>query len=137
MGSFNCNCKCKCLCTLIALIASIVIGIVTAFLQITGVIGITTTFLWIVLGVAIVYLAVLLATAPFAQRSTCKCLCSAINALLIGILGAILFSIILLAIGIVATSVTTAILSGLILVFFSLTISSAACLIKSLTSCEE
>ena len=135
MACVNLNCNCKCLCNIIAIIASIVVGIVTAFLQITGVITITNTFLWVVFGIAVGYLAVLLFGAAFARNTDCRCVCNSLNTAIVGILGAILFSTVLLAVGIVATSVTTAILGGLVLVFFSLVISGTACLVRCIASC--
>ena len=55
-------CNCRNNCTSIAVVVSIIIGIITAFLRITGVITVTPAFLWVVFGIAVVYLAVVLAT---------------------------------------------------------------------------
>lgn len=135
MALFNCNCRCNC--TLLAVISSLIIGIITAFLQITGVITVGNAFLWVVLGIAIVYLAVLLIAAALKDDDeSCTCLCTIINSVLSGILGSALFSVILLAVGIVATSVVSAILVGLLLFFLSLTVTSSACLVKCFTDCE-
>lgn len=129
MSFFNCNSKNNC--TFAAVIVSVIIGIITAFLQITGVITVTPVFLWVTFGIAVVYLAVLLATVSLAQGSGASaCIGTALNALLLGILGTVLFSIVLLAVGIVATSAISAILGGLLLLFFSLTITSSACYVK-------
>ena len=136
MSVFNCGCKCNC--TLLAVITSVFVGIITAFLQITNVITVGTAFLWVVLGVSVVYLAVLLvATALYRGEEGCDCLCSVISVVLAGILGSALFSVILLAVGIVAASVISAILVGLLLVFFSLTLTSTACLVKCLADCGD
>lgn len=136
MTLFNCNGRCSC--TAAAVIASVVIGVVTAFLQVTAVITVTPVFLWVVFGIAVVYLGVLAAAAAL-RRGTeqCGCLCSVLNALLIGILGTILFAAILLAVGIVATSVISAILIGLLLFFFTLTLASTACLVRCLYDCGD
>ena len=132
------NCGCRCNCTLWAVIASIFVGIITAFLQITGVITVGDAFLWVVLGVAVVYLAVLIvATAINRGENDCICLCSVIASLLVGILGSALFAVVLLAVGITATSVLSAILVGLLLVFFALVLSSSACLVKCLADCGD
>lgn len=137
MAMFNCNCDCKCNCTLWAVIASVIIGIITAFLQITGVITVGTAFLWVVLGVAVVYLAVLLVAVALNQGNEgCGCICTALAAVIAGILGSALFSVILLAVGIVATSVVSAILVGLMLVSFALMISATGCLVKCIADCE-
>lgn len=116
--------------------ASAIIGVLAAFLQITGVITVAPVFLWVVFGIAVVYLGVLVVSTALANRTEASgCLCSALKALLTGILGAILFSLVLLAVGIVATSVLSAILVGLLVFFFSLTIASSACLVRSLADC--
>lgn len=128
------NCDCKRNCVLWAVIASVILGIVTAFLQITGIVTVTTAFLWVILGVAVVYLAVVLIAAALSDTS---CPDAIINALLAGILGTVLFSVILLAVGIVATSPVSAILAGLALLFFSLTLTSTACYVKCLNNNEE
>lgn len=138
MSLFCCECKCNCTCTIASIIASVIVGVVAAFLQITGVITVTDVFLWVVLGIAVVYLAVLVATAGLAQnRDGCECKCASLSALLYGILGSALFSIILLAVGIVATSVVSAILVALLLLSFSLVITSSACLVRCLADCGD
>ena len=132
-----CNCNCRCSCTAAALIVSAIVGVLAAFLQITGVITVTTAFLWVALGIAVVYLGVQVLSAALAgctERSTCRC--SALNALLAGILGTILLSLILLAVGIVATSVVSAILVGLLLFFLGLTLISTACYVRALAGCD-
>lgn len=136
MALFNCNCKRDC--TLLAVIASIIIGIIAAFLQITGVITVTPAFLWVVLGIAVVYLAVLLVSIALARISTCRpCLCNAIHTVLTGILGTILFSVVLLGVGVTATSVVSAILVGLLLALLTLTFAGTACLIQCLADCDD
>ena len=132
MAIFNCNCRGSC--TTAAVIAGAIVGVLAAFLQITGVITVTTAFLWVVFGIAAGYLAVLLIGAPVRQAA---CTCAALNTLLIGILGAILLSVVLLAVGIVATSVVSAILVGLLLFFFTLTLAGSACYVRCLGGCED
>lgn len=129
-------CNCKCSCTIFSGIASLIIGIIAAFLQITGTVTVTTTFLWVVAGIAVAYLGILLLASAIQQQCPrCGCTCNSLNALLIGALGSILFSVVLLAVGIVATSIVSAILVGLLLLFFSLLISTTACLIRHLFDC--
>ncbi len=134
MSLISCNCKCSC--TLAAIIASVIVGVVTAFLQIIGVITVAPAFLWVVFGIAVVYLGVLVATVATTRRTeTGRCVCPALNTLLVGILGAILFSVVLLAVGIVATSVLSAILVGILLFFLALTLTSSACYVRCLAAC--
>lgn len=136
MSLFNCSCKCNC--TIAALIVSAIVGVLTAFLQITAVILVAPVFLWVSFGIAVVALGILLlATARSCSRELCSCGCSVLDTLLIGILGTILFSVVLLAVGIVATSVVSAILVGLLLFFLSLTLTSAACYVRQLAGCGD
>lgn len=136
MSLFNCNSKCAC--TVAAVITSLIIGVVTAFLQITAVITVAPVFLWVTLGIAVGYLAVLVvATALNRKPERRACACSTLGALLTGILGTVLFSAVLLAVGIVATSVISAILAGLLLFFFTLTLTGTACYVRHLADCES
>lgn len=129
-------CNCKCSCTLLSGVASLILGVIAAFLQITGAITVTTAFLWVVLGIGVGYLAILLPASALRQNgSLCVCICAAVNALLAGALGSILLAVILLAVGVVATSIVSAILVGLLIAFFALLISNTACLIRNLFNC--
>lgn len=131
-------CNCKCSCTLFSGIASLIVGIIAAFLQITGTITVTDAFLWVVFGIAVGSLGFLLLAGAIQQQcSRCSCICAALDAILTGILGSILFSLVLLAVGIIATSIVSAILVGLTLLFFSLLITNAACLIRNLFNCGD
>lgn len=110
-------------------IASAIIGVITALLRITGIIATTPAFLWVVFGVAVGYLAVLLATYLLREQPV-ACSGSGLSALLTGILGSILLSVVLLAIPFAATSIVGAVLVGLLLLFFSLIFTASACLVK-------
>lgn len=121
-------------CTVAAIIASLIVGIITAFLQITAVITVTPVFLWVAFGIAVGFLGIL-AVATASTGATQPCRCSTLNTLLIAILGTVLLAVILLAVGIVATSVVSAILVGLLLFFFTLTLTGAACYVRCLTGC--
>ena len=132
-----CDCRYKCSCSIVALIASLVIGIIGAFLQITAVITVTPVILWVILGIAVALLGLLVLNAALQSGRTCSEGCSILNTLLVGALGAILFSAVLLLVGIVATSVVSAILVGLVLFFFSLALTTLACYIRCLTGCVE
>ena len=109
----NLCCTCKTDCAGLAIVASIIVGIITAFLQFSAIITVTPAFLWVVLGIAVVYLAILLAVSPIIRRNSC--VCNNLSVILVGILGAILTSIILLAITFAATSVIGAIITGALL----------------------
>lgn len=129
-------CNCKCSCTLFSVIASLIIGIIAAFLQITGTITVTTAFLWVVFGISVGSLGILLFSGSAQQScNQCSCTCTALNTALIGSLGSILFSLVLLAVGVVATSIISAVLVGLSLLFLTLLLTSIACVIRSLFNC--
>lgn len=121
---------CQRACTSLAVVASILIGVVTAFLRIMAVITVTPAFLWVTLGVAVVWLAGLLFSSLFTSDHNGTCCGACLSAILIGILGTILLSIVLLAIPFVATSIFGAVLAGLLLFFFSLTLAASACRIR-------
>ncbi len=129
--------SCRPDCTVIAVVASLIIGIITAFLRITGAITLTPVFLWVLLGIAVVYLAVTLVAAALFRNGCCENLCRIIATLLAGILGTILLSVVLLAIEFVATSIIGAILTGALLFFFSLTVTSMACNVRCFLNCNE
>lgn len=132
MSSYGCENRFGC--TGAAFVASLIVGIITAFLRITAVITVTPAFLWVILGIAVVYLAVLLLAVSLKRQTVCAC--SPLSALVTGILGTILLSVVLLAIEFVATSVIGAIITGALLFFFSLTVSATACLVKCFASCN-
>ena len=138
MSMFCCESKCRCI--LSAIVGSVIIGVVSAFLQISALIDVTSAFLWVLLGVAVVYLAILLAAAAFGGaggRCKCGCRCSTLSALLVGILGTVLLSVVLLGIEFAAASVVGAIIVGLLLASFTLTIASSACFVKCLCDCDD
>ena len=132
------NCEYRRDCTNIALIMSFILGIIAAFLQITAVITVTPVFFLVALGIAIVYLAVTLIAVALAQGATsCRNVCQTLSALLLGILGTILLSIILFVVGFAATSIIGAIFLGALVFFFSLMLTTTACLAKCLLCCEN
>ena len=115
MGNNN-NC-CRLDCTPIAVGISIIIGIIATFLYFNAVIIIAPVFYWVVFGIAVVYLGL---TLIFRQTNTCGC--TAGLGFIVGVLGTILTSLILLAVTFAATSIIGAIFNGLLLFFFSLLI---------------
>lgn len=140
MSKLNCNCSCNrgAQCSLLAIGASAIVGIIATLLTITAVITVTPAFLWVLLGIAVVYLAVnLIVSASFKCRRICDCIDTPLSLVLAGILGTILLSIVLLAITFPATSVLGAIIVGLLLFFFSLLITSTVCLIRCLARIED
>lgn len=133
MGRNSCYCKCSCI--TLAAIASFIIGIIAAALTFTATITITPAFLWVALGIAVVYLAVLLASSSALPKR--GCICSTAGALLTGILGTALSAVILLGVGFAATSILGAIIAGILLFFLSLTLTTTACLIKCALGCDD
>ena len=136
MTFFNCENKYEC--TGLAFVASLIIGIVAAFLQITAVIALPAALLTGVIVVAILYLAVVLLVAALVQRSSlCANCCSALSATLFGIIGTFFAAIILSLIDFAATSIIGAIVVGVLFFFIALTIFSIACLAKCFLNCRN
>ena len=131
MALFN-NCGCRTDCLGISVLASVVVGVIAAFLRITGAITVTPAFLWVALGIAVVYLAVLLVSTALSRKNIC---CAPLSAALLGALGTILFGVILLGITFAATSVTGAVITGLLIAFSALTFTATACLIRCIAEC--
>ena len=129
--------SCSPTCTVLAVAASLILGVITAFLRITAAITLTPAFLWVLLGVAVVYLAVLIISASLFRNVCCSSLCTIITALLSGILGTVLLSVVLLGIEFAATSVLGAVLAGALLFFFFLAVTSTACLVRCLFNCND
>lgn len=135
MSVFGCNCKCRCI--LVAVLVSLLVGILTTILQITGTLTATPAFLWVVFGIAVVYLGGLAAVAALRRPATDTCVCPTVFGLLVGILGTILFALVLLGVGVIATSVLSAILVGVLLFFFALMLTATACLVRAFTDCAR
>ena len=128
-------CSCRCNCTLIGLAASVLLGVIAAFLAIAGTITVAVTFGWVTLGIAVVYLAVaLVAVSCYGCGSDCKC--AALRALIAGVLSMALASLVVLAVGLVATSVVSALLIGWLVASLALTLVSTACLVSDLAGCN-
>ena len=128
-------CKARYNCLDVSVLASIVIGIIAGVLRFTAVITVTPAFLWVLFGVAIVYLAIILYTAT-RRNNPFLCAYNNLIAVLIGILGTTLFSVVLLGITFVATSVLGAIITGLLIGFFALIVTATVCLIKRIVVCN-
>lgn len=132
-----CGCESRINCTIAALIVSVIVGVVTAFLQVLGVITVTAVFLWVALGIAVVYLMGLVVASALGRRTERPgCVCGVLNALLLGILGTIALALVLLAVGIVATSVLSVIGVGLLLFFLALTVTASACYVRCVAECS-
>ena len=129
-----CNCNCRCSCTVAALVVSAIIGVIGAFLQITGVITLAPVFLWVAFGIAVGLLGLLVLSVHCRAEG---CTCSALDTLLAAALATVLLAAILLAVGITATSIVSAIFAGLLLLFFTLTLTGTACFIRSIIGCDE
>ena len=131
-------CNCKCACTLFAGVVSLILGILAAFLQITGTLAIGTMTLMAAAIAALVYLGGLLLVSSVQQQcSRCSCTCAAVNTMLAGALGTILFSAVLLLAAFAATSVLGAILTGLLVASFTLLVAGTACVVRNLFRCDD
>lgn len=132
-----CCCKTKCDCTLISVIASVIAGIIAAFLNFSGTIVLPQFVLWIFFGVALGLLALAFAAAPFACRCANKeCFCASVTAFLIGVFGAVTAALVLVLVDITAGGLLASLITGLLFGFFALTITSAGCIVKNLFGCD-
>lgn len=129
-----CGCNFRCGCSAAALAVSALVGVIAAFLQITAAITLTPVVFWVLLGIAVAYLGLLTVTAGRTQLCTCGC--AALNTVLLGILGTILFAGILLAVAFAATSILGAIVVGLLFASFALVITATVCLIRAISGCN-
>jgi len=133
MSMICCNCR---RCSLAALVIGAILGVLTAFLQITGTLVLTTAFLWAALGIGLGYLAALvISTAMVRREENCSFRCQQLNTLLVSILGSIFLGAVLLAVGIIATSIFNALAVGLLVFFVALTLGEAACYVRCLAGC--
>lgn len=127
----NCNYNCNFGCTAIAVIAALIIGTVTAILRFAAVITVAPAFFWVTFGIAVVYQAIALGASVYTRSANgYGCLCENKTLFTVGVLGTILTSLILLAVPFAATSVAGAIITGILLAFFTLLIASAVCITK-------
>lgn len=124
------NRNCRPNCTFLSIAAAVIAAVAAAILQYTAVITLTPVFYIVAFGIAIAYLAVTLVTATALRNTAADCVCDILSVLLTGILGTILTSVILLAVGFAATSVLGAIIVGALAGFFTLTVGTVACLAK-------
>ena len=132
-----CCCKTKCDCTLIAVIASVIAGIIAAFLNFSAAIALPQFVLWIFFGVALGLLAVSLVAAPFVCRCENKeCFCASLVAFLVGVFGTVAAALVLVLVDITAGGLLASLIAGLLFGFFALVITSAGCLVKNLFGCE-
>lgn len=130
-----CGCRTKCDCTIFAVIASVIVGIVAAFLSFSAILAVPAFVYWIFFGVALVLLAVTLFTAPFICRNKENfCLCASLNTFIAGVLGTVLFSLILLLIDLTA-GLLFSLLTGLLFGLFTLTVTSVACIVRNIFDC--
>ena len=135
MSYFNCECKTGCV--IKAIILSVVIGVITAALSYTAAITVTPAFLWVLFGIGVIYLLLNpLIICGTKRCATENCICSVLSAHLIGLIGLIITSLILLGITFAATSLLGAVITGALLGFFTLSFSTVACITKCVARCH-
>ncbi len=125
------NCGCTRDCVFWALIVSLAIGVLVAFLTVTGVIVLAPIASVVALGYAAIYLAGL---AIFRRRDGC---CRALYALLIGLLVTILAALVLLAFTFAATSIVGAIVTGVLAAAVTLALTASGCYIRCVADCID
>ena len=131
MSLFGYNCNCRPTCSGLAIIAAAVLGVLAAFLQLGAVIAVSAALIGVFFGIAVGYLAVVTVAAALARRQGC---CVSLGTVLTGALGTIATAVVLLVVDIAAASVLGAILTGVLVFFFALTLAATACYARCL--CE-
>lgn len=135
MRQSNCNARVDC--AFLSIAAAIIVGIVAAIAQFTAIVTFATVFYIVAFGVAVLFLAILLALVPVLYRASCQNGCDFnIKLATAGILGSIVTSIILLAVGFAATSGLGAVFVGLLAAFFTLTVTSVVCAVNCAGECR-
>ena len=129
-------CSCKFNCTLTAIIASLVAGVATTLLVVTSSLVLTPVILWVFGGIGLAFLLLSYAGAIFnCSRNVCGC-CFPFKAVLTGAIGTIIGSAVLLLVDLAATGIVSALLSGVTIFFFILTLTGAACFAKCHAGCS-
>ena len=68
----NCNCYCRANCAGVSIVASIIVAIIAGMLRFMGIITLTSAFLWVTFGIAVVYLGLSLFSIYFCKvAATC------------------------------------------------------------------
>ena len=131
------NCNCRSDCTLLGIIVSITIGIIAAILRYTAIVTVTPAFLWVIFGIAVVYLGITpLLGALGRLTGSGICICAPLTGIIAGTLGTILAGVLLLGISFAATSPVGAIIFGFLAGFFTLVLTSVACLTRCIARCD-
>lgn len=130
MSLFGFNCRFRPTCSGLAVITAAVLGVLAAFLQLGGVIALSDALIGLFLGIAVGYLAVVTVAAALARRQGCF---ASLGAVLTGALGTIALAVVLLVVDIAAGSVLKAILGGLLVFFFGMTLTATACYTQCLS----
>ncbi|MGM9550994.1 MAG: hypothetical protein ACI3XA_01930 [Clostridia bacterium] len=134
MTELNCQCPD---CTTHSVILSTILGVIAAFLSITCILRLTAPIIFTALIVALLYLPVVLIALSLRTCSATRCVCRALKAIIIGVLGTVITSLILLTIPCFPIGVIYAIIVGLLTLFFFLMLSSTGCLIRCISNCPD
>lgn len=130
--------KGRCVCTVNAFASAVLFGFAGAILHFEHFFALQPCFLWALLGLSAVYLAALIVAFTLGKgKISCRYRCVILNTLLAAILGAVLFCVLLLGVGTSISHGLCSVLVGLLIAFFSLTLTSTACLVKCLALCEK
>lgn len=132
------NCYCNNGCIALSIIASVIIGIIATVLNVTATIALGVPFLWAVLGISLFFFAVALVGSALLQNCSARsCICAILSALIVGVLGTVLAAVVLLLVDLAAAGVVASLIVGALSGFFTLVLTSVACLIKCITGCDN
>lgn len=121
-------------CALFSVIISIIAGAVATLLTVTAAVTVTPVFYWVIFGIAVAFLLASFLTVS--RRNLGECTCLSLRLFLAGILGTVTAALVLLGVGFVATSILGAIITGILVLSFSLFITSAVCIVRSAVDCD-
>ncbi len=131
MALFDCGCKKRC--AVLSVIVSAVVGVLVAFLRFAAVIAINPVAYIVAFGIGVLFLAIAYATAALNPGNGADGACPTLTALLVGALGTVATSLVLLGVGFTATSTVGALVNGVLGYFFAQTLTAAACRVRELS----
>ena len=134
-NSYGCSCLPSC--TGIGVVISLVLGVIAAFLRYSAVITVGTSFLWVTFGISVLVMLLTLALSARSHNSVKHCICEVLPGLITGIVLTMLTSLILLAVTFAATSIAGAVITGILILSFSIIITSVLCLIICNADCGD
>ena len=118
------------------ILKKIVCFIALYVLTFSGNIAVSTYLLWAFFGIGLSFIALAFTVMGLKENECSECICPPLATMLVGVFGTIAISLVLLLIDVAIATVLGAILYGLLFLFFTLLVTSVACIIKCFTGCK-